>query len=228
MPLFIDIPTEIDRQIFKQLDFAIVRTLTKAAQVAQKAIQDSLPQRFTLRNTFVFNSIRTKAATKADPTAAVYVPTDGKYNADFLIRQETGGFKVPGGKYLAIPENIKRSRANRKGVGGGIIRGQDRPRELLSAGSYRSTRRRENRVFKIDDSTPQRYRHGLKFGIYAAHPNQKNHRTGNQGITLLYSFVPRAKVPQRFHFQATATQAAQDALPGLFQDSLNEALRTAR
>ncbi len=233
MPIFFDFPKEIERRLFKQIDFALVRTYTKAAQVAQQAIKESLPQRFTLRNNFVLNSIKIQAATKEHPIASVYVPTEGRPNADFLIRQELGGIKTPSGKYLAIPINIKRSRANKRGVGGGIIGKDERPRALLQRGDYKSTRKRINRVFLIDSSTPARYRKErngrmLPFGIYAAHPNRANHKKGGQGLTLLYALVPSGHVKPVFEFRETGLREAQRALPGLFAESLAEALRTAR
>ena len=230
MPIRFDFSEEIERKLFKQIDFALVRTYTKAAYAAQQAIRESLPQRFTLRNNFVLNSIRVQAATKADPTAAVYVPTEGPYNANFLIRQELGGIKTPKGNYLAIPVNVKRSRANKKGVGGGIIGKNERPRALLQAGQYKSSRRSLNRVFLITDTEPKenRYRHNLVPGIYASHPNRASHKKGSRGLTLLYVLEPAGRIGARFKFRETGIKAAQRALPGLFAEALSDALRTVR
>ena len=200
--------TEIERKIQEQLNFALVRTYTKAAKAAQKAVQNSMPQRFVLRNNFVLNSIRTEAATKRNPVAIVFVPTDknDKFNADFLLQHETGGMKKPKGKHLALPTDASLS-------GRGIVTKSKRPKVVLE----------KPKVFKIDEKTNQRYRHGRKSGIFIRIGRGKQSK-----IKRLFSFIPRAKVDARFKFNDTALKTIQDKLPGLFEDSLVEALKTAR
>ena len=226
MPIHFDFSKDIESKLFKQIDFALVRTCTNAAYAAQKAIRDSLSQnKFVLRNNFVFNSIKVEKATKADPTAAVYVPTDGKYNADFLVRQELGGLKTPsnGGKHLALPPPFI------KGARRPILRVGKRPSDLLKIAAHSSlkTGRVVQGYFKIDEETPARYRHGLPFGIYQRGGGGKGNK-GKRRLKMKFAFEKQADVDARFEFRETCMKAAQRALPSLFAEALSEALRTVR
>jgi hypothetical protein len=212
-----EFPTDIERKLFKQLDFALVLTYTKAAQAAQKAVQKSLPHLFVLRNTFVMNSIRMEKATKQNPVATVFVPTEGKYNADFLLLQETGGLKNPSKNYLAIPtDKVKRNKRD-------IVTKTTR-QKLLTKDKEAN---KKNKIFVIDASTPAKKAHGLPHGVY-----QRGHKgKGNKGkrkLILLFAFEKSASITARFNFQKTAIKAAIEALPKAFEDALIQALKTAR
>ena len=223
MSIKFELPLDIDRKLYQQLDYALVLTYTRAAKAAQEAVRLSLPRSFTIRNSFVSNGIRTEAATKNNPVAAVFGRTEGPFSIDFMIPQETGAVKTPtrGRRNLAIPVNINKGKK-------GLIAKQNRPKALLDSGDYKSTRTRLNRVFKVDESTPKRQRHGLEPGIYASHPRRKSHKTGSKGLTMLYAFEKKGKIKPRFEFRDTAIKAAQDAMPKLFYAALTEAIRTAR
>jgi hypothetical protein len=207
-----EFPTDIERKLFKQLDFALVLTYTKAAQAAQKAVRESLHQRFILRNSFVEKSIRIDPATKKNPVATVFVPTEGKYNADFLLLQETGGIKTPKkDTHLAIPAGVNRTKY-------GIIKKRDMPDALRTRKS----------VFAIKETTIRRHKHRLQPGIYQRVGPNKNRSKDTWKLKRLFTFKKGAPVEARFQFQKTAIKAAIEALPKAFEDALVQALRTAR
>lgn len=226
MPIRFEFSEQIEQKLLKQLDFALVRTYTKAAQVAQQAVRDSLPQRFQLRRrAFISNSIRVEAATKEHPVATVFVPTDGPYNADFLVRQELGGTKLPtrGHKHLALPPPFV------EGARRVIVKQGKRPSDLLKIATHTSLKTRKviQGFFKIDESTPNRYRHGLHPGIYQRGGAGKGNK-GKRKLKTMFLFERQGHMDARFRFRETAMRAAQQAMPGIFAASLDEALRTAR
>lgn len=115
------------RTVVKQLPFATALALTRTAQDVQTEERRELAQRFTLRNNWVSNGIRIKAATKANPEAIVF------QKDDFMVLQETGGTKHARGKSLAIPEA---ARTNKRG----IVTAGNRPNALKGKrGIFRKT-----------------------------------------------------------------------------------------
>lgn len=85
-----------------QLRFAAAKSLTNVAQAVKARVVAEMPNRFTLRRTWVQKGIRVQPATKANLTAVV-----GSIDP-FMERQEIGAFKVPmgpRGKYIAVPND---------------------------------------------------------------------------------------------------------------------------
>jgi len=117
-------------ELQKQARFATSKALNDTANDAQRAIQDSLAQKFTLRRPdFIKRTIKRERpndfATKDNLVATVRV--DPK--RDILAKFEDGGEKVPTkGKALAIPTlSVRRTKAD-------VIQKSQRPRALLSSG----------------------------------------------------------------------------------------------
>jgi len=113
-----------------QMRFATSKALNDTANDAQKAIQDSLASRFTLRRPdFMKRTIKrdrgTDFATKEKLEAIVRVDPQ----RDLLAKFEDGGVKTPtNGRAIAIPtENVRRTKAQ-------IIARTQRPRALVAAG----------------------------------------------------------------------------------------------
>lgn len=102
-----------------QVPFALARALTRTAKDGQGDVRAELPQRFTLRNTWVDRGIRIKPATKALPIAEV-----GSLEP-FMERQETGGIRTPRShRRIAVPTaNVRRG-------GRGMIAKSQRPAGL--------------------------------------------------------------------------------------------------
>lgn len=113
-----------------QMRFAMSKALNDTANDAQRAIQDSLSQRFTLRRPdFIRRTIKRERpndfATKDKLEAVVRIdPT-----RDVLAKFEDGGTKTPTqGKAIALPtEAVRRTKAQ-------IIQKSQRPRALVAAG----------------------------------------------------------------------------------------------
>lgn len=112
-----------------QMRFAMSKALNDTANDAQRAIQDSLSQRFTLRRPeFIKRTIkreRKDMATKDNLVAVVRIdPT-----RDVLAKFEDGGTKTPtSGKAIALPtEAVRRTKAQ-------IITKTQRPKALLASG----------------------------------------------------------------------------------------------
>lgn len=86
-----------------QIPFATALALTRTAQDVQAEIRRQLPQRFTIRNSWVSKGIVISKATKRQLYAIV------RSRDDFMVLQETGGTKAPRGRHLAVPQGIRGS-----------------------------------------------------------------------------------------------------------------------
>lgn len=112
-----------------QMRFAMSKALNDTANDAQRAIQGSLAQRFTLRRPdFITRTIkrnREDFATKEKLEAVVRIDP----SRDLLAKFESGGTKTPTqGKAIALPtETVRRTKAQ-------IIRQGQRPKALLASG----------------------------------------------------------------------------------------------
>lgn len=88
-----------------QLRYTAAKTATDVAKAIQAQVQGEMPNRFTLRRSWVQKGIRVQYANKTNLTAKV-----GSIDP-FMERQEVGDFKVPmqaRGKYIAVPtKNVK-------------------------------------------------------------------------------------------------------------------------
>lgn len=119
--LELKVTLDISRLItgINQVPFAAAMALTRTAQDAQLELRRQLPQRFTIRNTWVSQGIRIVPATKTSLQSVVFS------RDDFMVRQETGGTKTPtSGSSIAVPEGV---RVNKRG----IVTAANRPRRLL-------------------------------------------------------------------------------------------------
>lgn len=112
-----------------QMRFAMSKALNDTANDAQKAIQDGLGQRFTLRRPeFIKRTIKRERqdfATKEKLEAVVRIDPA----RDVLAKHEAGGTKTPTkGRAIALPtEHVRRTKAQ-------IIGKAQRPKALLASG----------------------------------------------------------------------------------------------
>jgi hypothetical protein len=111
----------------KNLKFALALALTRTAKAAQAEVIRQLPERFTIRTTWVKRGIRIIPATKKRLQSSVIVKDD------FMIRQEEGGEKRSlTGHAVAIPVAIrasKRSVTRPSRYPGALL---DKPRHFLA------------------------------------------------------------------------------------------------
>lgn len=106
----------------KQVPFALARALTWTAQDCQKAIQDSIPKRFTVTKKWWLKQqptgIKIKPAKKDKLWAVVYT------EAYFAKLQEDGGIKTPfRAKKLQVPTD-KVPKSRKKAGGAAVMLGQ--------------------------------------------------------------------------------------------------------
>jgi hypothetical protein len=88
-----------------EIEFEVVKALTRIARDAANAVKADMPTKFTLRRDWVRMGVRFEAATKAHPVASVYSLDE------LMAKQEYGDIHRPKGKHVAIPAQV-RSRPN--------------------------------------------------------------------------------------------------------------------
>lgn len=228
--------TNAEKILLKQLNYALVLTYTKAGQAGQKAVKAGLPQRFVLRNNFVTNSFRLEAATKKNPWATIFVPTDGPYNADFLIRQQEGGIKTPKGRHIAIPassigvHHAPSQHKIRRGKNAGQVRESvvRNSRGLIKRGFKPKELLQDKKQYFIG-TIKSKLTGKATYGIWKR-TGKHTSRGGYPApfVNLMYILVPQGIVQERLEFHQTAIKAAKEALPKAFEDALIEAVRTTR
>ncbi len=208
----------------EQLPYATALALTRTAQDAQAEIKRGLPRRFKLRNRWVEQGIRVKAARKGPAPEAVVHSRDG-----FMFLQEVGGTKLPHGRALAIPGHEQPDY-----VAGRSIRKANRPRALLAKpahfvaplrhgskqlGIFQRMGRKRTRPTKYNKVTWRKAgRSGGRYGVARE----------RQPIRLHYILSARASVEARFEFKATVHLVARRNIGFRFREALAEALAGAR
>ncbi|HEX2892268.1 hypothetical protein [Vineibacter terrae] len=122
----------------RQFPFAKAKALTKTAQDAQGDVRADLPNRFTLRNTWVSKGIRITPAKKTALTAEV-----GSLEP-FMARQETGGTKkARDHSRVAVPSQARRNKRGMipRGERPAGLRGKPRVFLMKTAGGVGIVRR---------------------------------------------------------------------------------------
>ena len=185
-----------------QIPFATALALTRTSQYAQREVKRSLPERFTIRNTFVERGVKVKAATKASQEATVHwqAPVASRRGfAQSLARQETGGGKTPAKKWLAIPQKgVKRT-------GGGMI-----PKRMQPAAALRN-----KRTFVAPNQSGGQT-------IYRRTTKQR------YPIVALYTLTERVNVRGAFEFVPTAREASRKVFKREFGKAFAKAIASRR
>ncbi|MGA7887607.1 MAG: hypothetical protein WCA44_17875 [Acidobacteriaceae bacterium] len=211
----------------KDIPFALAKSLTRSAQAGQRAVQDSLGGKFTLRNTFTRQGIRFKPAEKKAARIEADVHTDTANRAtgapDYLGLQQTGGEKVAheGHTYIAVPTSVFRTL-----FGNGVRSRELLPGNLLHAvaGRYSILRRRKGmkdaQIALINQKLVrgwvifvQKLADGHK-AIMARSPYE-----GERDIYPLYLLIPEAHVRARLGMDKTVDAAVQAAFPEAWQET---------
>lgn len=204
----------------RQIPFALAKSLTGCAKVAQAAVQESLGQKFTLRNNFTRQGIRVKPAEKRAERIEADVHTDTANRStgapDYLAPQETGGEKVPHGgrEYLAVPTKYLRQMAP------GVIPQELRPRNLLGAvgGRFTAITRRTKQIALRN----QRVVAGFVFFVQEL---QEGHKAimgryfTDRDAYPFYLLIPSANIKPRLEMEKTVELAVQRAFPEQWQET---------
>jgi hypothetical protein len=204
-------PTPVQRQLTAlervQLPFATSLALNNLAKKAQENIRAHYRTVFTLRRPEFIEKQGvkiTRFSTKRDLSAELGI--DRK--ADFLTKFQTGGERPVRGRHIAIPVQAKRNKRD-------IITAGQRPRSLIDR---LGKRKGAGGVFVVKDA-----RAGRTPGVY-----QRTGRRGRQGVRLLFALEDRAQIPASLQFLQIGQRTAEQSWATLFEQALQQALRSAR
>lgn len=199
----------------EQLPFAISVALNETALEFQRRERAHIERTFTVRrSTFVLQGIkinRQDFAKKGKLRAVVHVDPA----RDFLIKFEGGGRKIPRGQSLAIPEDVRRSKAD-------IVTRANRPVAFQfttapsAIGPLAAVHKGQKRTFLIR-------RHDKTGGIWQRVGSGKRGRT-----RMLYLFRPWAEIDPSLRFVDTATSTAEARFAANMTHALTRAFSTAR
>ncbi|WP_052402603.1 hypothetical protein [Muricoccus aerilatus] len=181
----------------KQLPFVTAVALTSVVKLAQVAEQRALPSVFDRPTPFTGRGIAIQSASKAAPTAAVYVrPAQAAY----LILEETGGTRRPAKRAIVMPA------AAPKNAYGNL------PRNALS----RLKGRKDVFVGQVN---------GVG-GIWQRPPRAKSRQSAKIAPKLLIGFEDLTKYQPRFGFKPRAVQAIKAGLSPAFREAVRKVLGT--
>lgn len=194
----------------KQARYAAMQTVNDLANDFQRAEQEGVRQRFTLRQPrFILNTIKRERAdwaTRDNLRAAVRIDPQ----RDQLARHEEGGEKtsIQGKPYVAVPSpELRRTKR-------GLI-----PRRLYPS------------AFKPFVDLPSGITKGQQRSFIVPTDNGNRlliQRTGKRTTKARYLFVPSVTIPPRLEFEQTAREVARSAAGPAFRRRFIAALRTAR
>jgi hypothetical protein len=173
--LEVDIPSISG--IRSEIEFEVVKALTRTARDAADAVKADMPTKFTLRRDWVRKGVRFDAATKAHPVARVYSLDE------LMAKQEYGDVHHPKGKHVAIPAQV-RTRPN------ALIPSSRFPRKILE----------QNGTFKASFEGKSGHKFNGLEGIFQRDRKRKT-------LRILYLLKDRKTTQPRWDFEGTVTEA---------------------
>lgn len=198
-----------------QLPYANALALTKTSRDAQDHIRgNELPQHFTLRRAaWIKGNVKQARANKNDspPTAVV----EDTFNAMGL--QETGGTKIPFGKYIAVP--LSGARRNVRS----LIDANNSPEEVMKRGGFiRNNAQGIGIMYDIQLKAGRRGRLSRAVG------GIQRAAQWTREIVPMYALVSRVQIKPRYGFVPGVEQVVRSNFPKNFQDAFAQAVRTAK
>ena len=195
-----------------QVPFATSGALNDTAKRFQKDQTRAMRRSFTERNRlFLSRAVKIKPfASKKRLVAQVQIaPPGSPRTADILSKFERGGTKKPRGQRLAVPKDVKRTRA-------GKVSPSLRPKalEFQSVSSKVSVGQKRTIAFRLP---------GGRGGIY-----QRVGRKGRSSLRLLFLFIPRARIEPRLNFYRRARRVGDRFYQSFFNRRYARAVKTAR
>lgn len=213
---------EIER---RQVPYATALTLTRLAQLGQKAVRATLPEIFHLRNDWTVRNIRITPAKRGDIRAgsAVRTATENRLTGapDYMPQQEYGNIRMPhaGRMHICIPTLYLRDI-----TGNGPIRGMWRPHALIAAtkeayAAPKSIRRRG----EVSPATPTGFICWIPKdgGATTVLWGRKAHH-GQYPIHALYILVDEAVVHARLGMHATVAEEVSQSVEEVWADAWKE------
>ncbi len=210
---------EIER---RQVPYATALTLTRLAQLGQKAVRATLPEIFHLRNDWTIRNIRITPAKRGDIRAgsAVRTATENRKTGapDYMPQQEYGNIKMAHGgrRHICIPSDYLRELTHN-----GPIRAAMRPHALLQAtedayaGRGRAGRRQSS------PQTPTGWICWIPKGSQTVILGRRcNDRT--EQTHVLYILVDEAVVHARLGMEGTVAEEVSQSVDEVWADAWKE------
>jgi hypothetical protein len=169
----------------KESKFIQALFLTRMAKRGQKAVQETLQQKFTIRRvSWAKSGIRITKATKQRLASEVMDINP------YMLQQEEGGTKIPFGKHICVPLRGARPTPSR------LIRKDDFPSAVMSRGGFIQM---VNGNLIMFERTKRRSK---KKGTW-----DWQTKNGNMGrissVLPMYLLISRAQIKKRYGFEDT-------------------------
>jgi hypothetical protein len=181
----------------KDVPFVTAATMTGIGKVAQIEIRTLLEQHFQLRHKgWMQRNVKITPAKKQSLQAEI-VDT---FSA--MLLQETGGTKIPYGKFIAIPlvPGARRSAS-------ALIRPEDRPHAVMQAGGFI----RDNIMYRVLKVYKQQRRRRGMIG-------PRNAERRRNAVRRMYLLVEHATIMPRYGFKEAVEQVARQQATSIFEE----------
>lgn len=198
----------------KHVPFATVLSLNRTMAEGQRVVKAGMPGRFHLRNTWSEKGVRTKSATKSNPTALVYT-------LDWYMRdQEAGATRRPtkAGSMFIPSLEVREGEAIT-----GLVKKGMRPKALLKAAEKAAGRKRGRRAGPAKPTAFIATMGNGKRGLFIRRTADKR-----LPIVLLYTLQESVKVAPRWGFERSVVGVSDKVMRAEFIKALDQALKSAK
>jgi hypothetical protein len=200
-----------------QLPFAIAATLTGCAKAGQRAVQQGLGGKFTLRNSFTKQGIRITPAEKKSQRieADVHTHLETPGHPDYMVAQQEGAQKVPWGghHYIAVPTKYAHQ------LGGRIIAPELRIGSIMqNLGNVYENDKAVRGLKRTKRMTPR----ALVFFVQDLRNGHKAVMARyfqNRDAVPIYLLIPEARINPRLEMDKTVRLAVEAAFPGQWKET---------
>lgn len=193
----------------KQLPFATSLAINETAKRVQEAQREEVKKHMKIRRPWVLQGVKIIAWARKNMLSAI-ITIDAE--RDFLAKFEDGGMKRPRGEHIAVPDSVRRTKADI------VSRGQ-RPKSFnfreAGSGPEAKILKGNRRTFIIE-------RPDGSGGIY------QRYGKGANAIRRLYSFTSDALIHPILHFHDTAKRVVPQVFATEFRKAFERAMATAR
>lgn len=189
----------------KQLPFAASKALNDTANDARDSVRASMPSHFTIRRDWVIKGIQVVPATKSNLSAIIWS------RDAFMALQESGGEKMPYGKFLAIPLPAVKPTPQ------SIVAKENYPRNIAPTLTAPGARKGSELTAVVT------MKNGKKFIARAADTPTRGKR-----LELLYYLMPTAHITPRLGLEEITAKVVSRRFVDHLEKALNMAMATAR
>jgi hypothetical protein len=221
----------------KQIPFAKANAINEVAKLVQAEERTHIAKVFNVRRKqWVDMSVKITHFAKKQPgrtyAEVAIAPPGPRGKADILAKFEEGGIKTPRGKSIAIPDSVKRSKAD-------IVTKGNRPKafnfKLIGKGPKAEVFKGDRRTFLIRraDGTGAIYqRYGGKRTRDRDHASGRfsvsSSRAKDSNVRVLFTLTKDARIDKRLKFKAIAHKVIATRWGQEFKKAWDNAIRTAK